>query len=107
MVSALCFGGYGMGCLLLPGMRREFERFGLPRMRVLTGLLQLGASVGLVAGFWWPPLGMLSALGLSGMMVVATVVRIRIGDPWSGRIQALGCLVLNGCIAIGHLVTLF
>jgi len=96
-----------MGCLVSAGMRREFERYGLPRLRVLTGVLQLAGSAGLAAGFWWPALGMLSALGLSGMMVVATGVRIRIGDPWSGRIQALGCLVLNAFIAAVHAVALF
>ena len=37
-------------------MKRDFERFGLSHLRVLTGSLEVLGALGLMAGFWWPPL---------------------------------------------------
>ncbi len=84
-------------------MRREFVRFGMPRWRVITGVLQIGASVGLVLGFVYPAAAVLAATGLSMMMLVALVVRVRIRDPLTGFLQAMGCLVLNVYVVWKHL----
>lgn len=94
-ISALGFLAYGTACLTAKRMRAEFERFGLPHLRRLTGLLQIASAGGLMLGYLHPLPAMLAALGLSLMMTVALGVRLKIRDPLSGFLQALTCLLLN------------
>jgi len=94
-ISAAGFFCYGTACLLTRRMRVEFARYGLPRMRVWTGVLQITAGLGLVAGYVYPVCALLASLGLSLMMVVALWVRWKIKDPVGGFLQALACLLLN------------
>lgn len=103
-ISALGFLTYGIGCLTTQKMRHEFIRYGLPQMRVLTGVLQIAAAMGLAAGYLVSEFALLAALGLSLMMIVALGVRLKIKDPFSGFLQALTCLLLNLFIFQGHLV---
>ena len=103
-ISALGFLSYGVGCLTTQKMRLEFIRFGLPQMRVLTGVLQIAAAGGLALGYLVSEFALLAALGLSLMMVVAIWVRLKIKDPLSGFLQALGCLLLNLFVFQGHMV---
>lgn len=95
VLSALGFAGYGVGCLTLRRMETEFLRFRLPKLRVTTGVLQIGASAGLFLGLRYPVLALPASLGLCLMMLCAMWVRVRIKDPFSGFLQALGCFVLN------------
>ncbi len=94
-ISAVGFLAYGLGCLVSPSMRNEFARFGMPQWRTITGILQIAASIGLLAGFVYPVCALLAAAGLSLMMCVAVGVRVKIRDPLAGFLQALGCLFLN------------
>jgi hypothetical protein len=70
-------------------------RFQLPNLRVVTGILQIAASAGLFLGLVYPGLALVSSLGLCLMMLCAMWVRLRIKDPFSGFLQALGCFALN------------
>jgi uncharacterized membrane protein YphA (DoxX/SURF4 family) len=97
-ISAVGFLAYGLGCLLSPAMRNEFARFGMPQWRIITGILQIAASVGLFVGFAYPVCALLAATGLSLMMCVAVGVRVKIKDPPAGFLQALGCFFLNAFI---------
>ncbi|MEY5026157.1 MAG: hypothetical protein RLZZ244_1685 [Verrucomicrobiota bacterium] len=106
-ISALGFLGYGAGCLTLRAMRAEFVRYGLPHLRSLTGTLQIAAGIGLLLGYAYPLLALLAALGLSLMMLVALGVRFKMKDPWTGWVQAVGCLLLNVFILKGYAVRLF
>lgn len=105
-ISALGFVGYGVGCLVSEHMRKEFERYRLPRLRILTGTLQIAAGVGLFLGYVYPVCALLSALGLSLMMIVALWVRVRIKDPVGGFLQALVCLFLNLFVFRGYFMRL-
>jgi DoxX-like family len=103
-ISAAGFFAYGLGCLVSPVMRIEFARYGMPQWRVVTGGLQIAASMGLIAGFRFPVCALLAAAGLSLMMCVAVGVRVKIKDPLAGFLQALGCLMLNMFITWNNLV---
>jgi len=102
-ISALGFLGYGTTCLVSQRMKDEFARYRLPKMRVCTGVLQIAAGIGLVAGYVYPVCALFASLGLSGMMVVALWVRRSIRDPVSGFLQAFACLILNGFVFLGYL----
>jgi hypothetical protein len=81
-------------------MVSEFRRFGLPdSQRVLTGVLQLLGSVGLVVGLYLPLLGALASGGLALMMLVAFGTRIKVGDGFLQSAPSLIFLVINTWIS--------
>ena len=81
----------------------EFDRYGLARFRTHTGALQLAGSLGLIAGFYLPPLLVLSAGGLTALMLSGSVARVRIGDPLVAMLPAVALFCLNLFIAISAL----
>jgi hypothetical protein len=58
----------------------EFERYGLRQFRILTGVLQILGSLGLVIGFFQPLFTLISSLGLAVLMFLGIITRIRIRD---------------------------
>ncbi len=105
-ISALGFLAYGIGCLATGTMRVEFARYGLPRLRVVTGTLQIAAAIGLFAGYLYPLCALFAAIGLSLMMIVAIGVRLKIKDPPAGFLQAMACFLLNAFVVHGYVVRL-
>lgn len=91
----IAFAWYGATALLSERMVAEFERYGLARLRVLTATLQIAGSMGLLAGFRYRPLLLLSAGGFAAMMSLAVLVRIRIRDPILEIVPALVLLGLT------------
>ncbi|WP_407075693.1 DoxX family protein [Natronococcus wangiae] len=63
----------------------EFQRYGYPQwFRVLTGLLEIGAGIGLLVGLLWrPELSLAGGLLLGGDMAGAVVTHVRISNPLS------------------------
>lgn len=102
-ISIIAFAWYGMGCFLSEPMVKEFERYRIGSLRVLTGILQVSAAIGLVIGHFYRPLLLLSAAGLAMMMFFAVVTRIRIRDPWYAAIPASSLFALNIFIFIAGL----
>lgn len=76
-------------------MKQEFNRYRLGAQRVVVGMLQLVAGLGLLAGMSQPWMGRAAAGGLALMMLVAVLVRIRIKDSLPQTVPALFYLVLN------------
>ncbi len=98
-ISIVAFAWYGTFSLRSPSMVVEFERYGMARLRVLTGTIQILGSLGLLAGFIFRPLLVLSAGGFAVMMLVAVLVRIRIRDPISAMVPAFALLCINLLLA--------
>ena len=103
IVSIVAFAWYGVTCLVTREMVAEFDRYGLARFRTLTGALQLAGSLGLIAGFYSPPLLVLSAGGLSALMLSGIVARARIRDPLVAMLPAFAFFCLNLFITISAL----
>ena len=99
VLSALVFLFYGVACLAFDGMKRDFERFGLSHLRVLTGTLEVLGAIGLMAGFWWPPLVVLSAGGLAVMMLLGVATRMGVLDSLAQTLPALVLMLLNAWLA--------
>ncbi len=101
--NLICFYGYGFSCLVTEKMRIEFQRYGLARFRILTGALQIAGSTGYLAGFFIPPLNLISSLGLGLLMLLGVGVRIKIRDPWFAAAPAFIFMCLNFGIFFGTL----
>lgn len=94
-LSSLAFGWYGTATLVSDDMVPEFERYGLGRLRVLAASLQIAGSLGLLAGYVFRPMLLLSAAGFTAMMLLAVLVRIRIRDPLLAMVPAFLLMCLN------------
>lgn len=81
-------------------MISEFIRFQLKKyQRILTGVLQLIAVAGLIAGIKFPEIGTVAAAGLSLLMFLGFLVRLKIKDGIYKSSPALIFMVLNAIIA--------
>jgi hypothetical protein len=77
-------------------MIEEFKRFGMtPSQRKLTGILQILGAAGLIAGFYFPSIGLLSAAGFTVMMLVAFIVRLKIKDSIAQSAPSLIFMAIN------------
>ena len=106
VVSATLFLFYGTACLCFEAMRRDFERFGLSRLRTFVGTLEVLGALGLIVGQLWPPLVPLSAGGLALLMFVGVATRIRALDSLAQTLPALVLMCVNlfiAWVALGHL----
>ena len=93
--SGVAFVVYGVLCLTSPAMQAEFERFGLARFRMLTGVLEVLAGVGLLVGLRWPPATWLSAGGVALLMLGVVVMRVSVGDRVTAIAPAFILFVVN------------
>ena len=94
-LSSVSFLLYGASLFGSRAMVAEFERYHLAPYRTLTGALEMAAGAGLLAGLRFRPLLLLSAGGLTGMMLAAMVVRLRVRDPLVSTLPAVLLLCLN------------
>lgn len=96
--SAIAFLGYGIACLTTQHMVEEFERFGLGRFRRFVGALELLGGLGLLGGYFYRPLLLLSSAGLTLLMLLGVGTRVRIRDSLVEIFPAFVFLVLNAFV---------
>jgi hypothetical protein len=94
-LSAIAFIIYGSLILLTGHMRSEFERYGMTRFRLLTGILELLGGIGLLVGLYYNPLYLLSSLGLSTLMLMGTITRMRVQDKVLEILPAILLMLIN------------
>ncbi|MET0909535.1 MAG: DoxX family protein [Ilumatobacteraceae bacterium] len=74
--------GSAMGALKEDGpVRQLIDHVGLGRWLRVLGFVELTASVGLVVGLFWAPIGVAAAAGLVVFFLGAMIAHIRVGDP--------------------------
>jgi hypothetical protein len=100
VLSILLFLYYGLAVLFANAMVEEFARFGLVRFRQLTGVLELLGSLGLVLGYFLPQFTVAAAGGLTLLMGVGVVVRLRCGDSLADALPAFAMLLINLYIVV-------
>ena len=94
-LTIVLFLSYGVYYLRSDAMDAEFERFGLSRLRRVTGGLQILGALGLLAGYLVPALVMMASGGLALLMAFALGARIRVRDPLLESLPAFILLLLN------------
>ncbi len=100
VVSSLSFICYVISYFVSPNMKQEFIRYGLQKIGLFVIILQFIGAVGLIIGFKYPPILLISALGLSLLMLAGLIVRLRLKDSLSAYFPALFYMLLNAYIFI-------
>ena len=83
-----------------PKMQKSAAHFGIPWRRYqMIGAAELAAAGGVLAGLWWPPLGVAAATGMVVLLIGALTTHRRALD--SAKEMAPALLIL--AITIGYL----
>ncbi len=61
-------------------MTNEFQRYGVPKFRLIIGALEILGALGLIIGYLIPPIQILAAAGLALLMLCGCLLRIKIRD---------------------------
>jgi hypothetical protein len=97
----LAFLYFGINCFYSDFIILEFERYGLPKFRKMTGFLQLLGAIGLLIGLYFSPiLLLLASMGLGILMIAGFIVRLKINDNFIQSSPSFLFAVLNICIAV-------
>jgi hypothetical protein len=96
-VTFLIYGGL---CLSSLSMVEDFQRFGLERLRMLTGFLEVLGGSGLLVGLKWRPALFLSSAGLSLLMLIAFGVRLKMRDSIVQSLPSLALMLVNAYILV-------
>jgi len=97
-LSVLLFLYYGVDCLFSDGMVVEFERYGLSRFRRLTGSVEVLGAVGLAVGYVVPAVLVLASAGLTALMALGVMTRVRVRDPLWETLPAAVLMAVNAFI---------
>lgn len=89
VLSIVAFLAYGVHCMVSDHMAAEFRRYGLRGLHRLVGALEIAGALGLIAGYFVPPLTSAAAAGLCVLMALGVWTRARIGDPLLAMLPAL------------------
>jgi uncharacterized membrane protein YphA (DoxX/SURF4 family) len=100
LVSGLSFLYYGVKILLGGASSGEFERYGLPAVRRFVGLLEVLGGTAVILGIVIAPLGAFAAAGLTALMVLGLVVRVRIRDAPRLMVPAASLAALNAVLVV-------
>lgn len=95
LFSSISFFIFGTGCLVSKRMRAEFVRYGLGKLRVMTGVLELAGALGLLVGILFPPIALLASFGLFLLMTLGFLVRMKIGDTLLQSLPAIAYALIN------------
>lgn len=76
-------------------MKKEFERYGLSQFQSTTGVLEILGALGLIFGLKYRLILLISASGLSFLMLLGFGVRIKIKDSFVQSFPAFFYMLLN------------
>jgi len=98
LFSSISFLLYGIAYFTSPKMKKEFIRFGLEKFGTLTALLEILGAIGLLIGLMFNFILLLSAGGLSLLMLLGIGARLRVKDGFFEILPALFFFALNAYI---------
>jgi uncharacterized membrane protein YphA (DoxX/SURF4 family) len=95
LLSGFSFLYYGVTAITAKTMHEEFERYGLEKFRALTGYLQVLGGIGLLVGLKVPLILIISAAGLSLLMLMGFAVRVKMRDGFLLSLPSFLFMLLN------------
>ena len=100
LISSLSFFVYVTSYFVTPHMKSEFKRFNLEKLGLIIIVLQLLGASGLIIGLKIPVVLIISSLGLSSLMFLGLVVRVKLKDSIWISLPAFFYMLLNAYIFI-------
>tara|TARA_B110000261_G_scaffold117382_1_gene130940 strand:- start:543 stop:881 length:339 start_codon:yes stop_codon:yes gene_type:complete len=97
-ISSLSFFAYAISYFTSSHMKKEFRRFGLEKLGLLTIIFQIMGATGLLVGLKFKPFLIISSLGLAILMLFGLIVRTKLKDSFWVSIPALFFMLLNAFI---------
>jgi len=79
-------------------MKNEFERFNLEHLGLTIIILEILGAIGLIVGLFFQPILLLSSGGLSLLMLLGLITRIKSKDSFLISFPAIFYMLLNGYI---------
>jgi len=101
---ALAFLFYGYACIATPTMVGEFARYGIPKLRLFVGWLEIVGGLGILVGYLIPVVGLLATAGIALLMLGGVVLRIAIKDRVIAIFPAAFLMVVASVIFYASLV---
>ena len=98
VISSVSFIFYGISYFTTKNMKIEFKRFGLEKFGALTAILEILGAIGLLLGISLHPILLISSGGLTILMFLGVLVRIKMKDSLLISMPATIYMLLNGCI---------
>ena len=95
ILSGVSFIFFGFACFFSNVFISEFDRYGLTKYREVVGFFELLGGIGCILGLVYKRILILSSLGLSIMMLLGVVVRIKINDTFIQTLPALSFFLVN------------
>lgn len=100
VISGVSFLHFGSQVLFRPRMRDEFARYGMPAVRTLVGTVEILGGVAVLLGLAFAPLGALAAAGLTLLMVLGLITRVRIHDEPRVMVPAASLGTVNAVLVV-------
>ena len=98
IISGISFIFFGLACFFSNVFINEFYRYGLSEYIKIVGFFQLLGGMGCIVGVFYKRLLIISSLGLSIMMLLGVIVRLKINDTFFQTLPAILYLIINSII---------
>ena len=85
-------------------MKNEFIRFNLEKYIYLVGALEILGGIGILTGVFYNEILIISSLGLSILMLLGVMTRVKVKDNLKQSLPALLFLFLNSYIFINSII---
>ena len=95
ILSGVSFFFFGFAFFFNDLFISEFDSYGLTEYREVVGFFELLGGIGCILGILYKKVLILSSLGLSIMMLLGVVVRIKINDTFIQTLPALLFFLVN------------
>ena len=93
--SAISFIIYGILSFRSNIMKSEFKRWGISKFRFIVGCAQLTGGFGLLIGYYFQIMTLISSFGLALLMLLGFILRLTVKDGGIKSIPALFYLLVN------------
>lgn len=100
LISGLSFLYYGFEILFRVQLREEFTRYGMAGLGSFVGVMEVLGGAAVLLGLAVAPLGAFAAAGLTLLMVLGLIVRLRIHDAPRLMLPAASLGALNAVLVL-------
>jgi hypothetical protein len=105
LFSSLSFMAYSISYFVSPHMESEFERFNLKHLGLFIIILEILGAFGLLLGLFFKPILIIASCGLSVLMLLGFITRIKVKDGFLVSFPAIFYMILNGYILYLGVIT--